>query len=572
MMKRDVALLRRVMAFFWNPERPDVQRRIVLAISAMILAKLIVSALPVAYKTIIDGFTQHGQGHGPSAFMLLFLVVVYALGRFFSVTLMQLRDVTFAGALHQTRRAIAVDMFRRVLGAEYGFFLKNKVGEIQQKVDRGIRSVGSLTDYLLFNMIPTVFEIGVSSVAIAMFLSPLHALVILCSAVAYVAFTVWVTEWRLGHRKAMNSAENAAKGLATDAIMNVEIIKLQSAEHHEVGRYDQAMKAYEDASVVNARGLAVVNLGQAAIIASVLVFELLTVGRGVLNGSSTIGQFSMMNIYLLQVFTPLGMLGFVYRQIRFGLTDLAGMFDMVDSRLPEENRASGSGKCPDTVLPIVFDKVSFGFGGNGKQVLSGIDLQVERGKVLGIVGPTGAGKSTILRLLFGIHLPQGGRILVNGESILNIDLQAYRKHLAIVPQDTILFHDTLRNNIAYGLESVSDEQIMEAARSAAICGELLSTPQDLDRVVGERGGSISGGQRQRVALARALLREPSVLVLDEATSALDADTEREVVDRVYSLARERGTAVVIVTHELTNVARADRVIRVEQGQLVEVQA
>lgn len=566
-MKQDLLLLKRVTRFFWNPDDPVMKRRIVLSLTAMFLAKLIVAGLPVVYKSIIDDFTLHVEGRGEVVGMVLVLVVCYALGRFFGVVLIQFRDVVFVGVLHQARRAMATDVFRRILSVDYGFFLKNKAGEIQQQVDRGVRSVSSLTDYLLFNMLPTLFEIAVSTVAIAVFLSPWHALVVLGGAASYVLFTVWVTEWRLSHRKAMNAAENASKGIAVDAIMNVEIIKLQSAESHEVNRYARALKQYEDTSVVNARGLAVVNLGQAAIIAFVLLFELLTVGRGVLDGSSTIGQFSMVNIYLLQVFTPLGMLGFVYRQIRFGLTDLSGMFEMVDSRL-QGAEGDGSGKRrPDTVLPIVFDRVSFGFGESDKPVLSAVDLRVEAGKVLGIVGPTGAGKSTLLRLLFGLYLPQRGSVLVNGIPISELDLCCYRRRLAIVPQDTILFHDSLRNNIAYGLDDVGDAEIMAAARDAEISDELLSGPHDLDRVVGERGGSISGGQRQRVALARALLRKPSVLVLDEPTSALDAETGRKVIERVHDLARKDGVAVVIVTHDLANVADADRVVQVRDGRV-----
>lgn len=570
-MKQDFVALRRVMGFFWAPDSPAVKRRVVMALSAMVIAKLVVAVLPIAYQTIIDHLSQHQDVKGVVSRAILLLIGVYALGRFASVLLIQIRDVAFVGVLHSARRTIAVDVFRRILSVDYGFFVRNKVGEVQQKVDRGVRSISSLTDYLLFNMLPTVFEIGVSAVAIAVFLSPWHALVVLGSAVAYVGFTVWVTEWRLAHRKAMNSAENASKGVAVDAIMNAEIIKLHASENHEVKRYAHALMRYEDTSVVNARGLAAVNLGQAAIIAFVLLFELLTLGRGVLEGSNTIGQFSMMNIYLLQVFTPLGMLGFVYRQIRFGTNDLKEMFDMVDAKLPERGPGEGSGKRVESVVSIVFDKVGFRFDGQQGCALSDIDFRLERGKVLGIVGPTGAGKSTILRLIFGLYRPLSGAIQVNGISLDELDMQGYRRHLAIVPQDTILFHDTLRNNMAYGLDDVSDDEIMAAARAAAISDDLLSTRQDLDRVVGERGGGLSGGQRQRVALARALLRKPSVLVLDEATSALDDRTEREIIDRVYAQARERGMAVVIVTHEMANVEEADQVIRIENGRIRDLQ-
>lgn len=565
-MKKDLALLRRLMGYFWPRDKASVKRRIVLSLTAMILAKLIVSLLPVVYGRIIDDFGRHATESGNALSPVLLFIAIYSLGRFASVALIQFRDVVFVGVLHEVRRAISADTFYRILSSDYGFFLRNKVGEIQQKVDRGVRSISSLTNYLLFNLMPTIFEIAVSSVAMAVFLSPGHALVVFGSALAYVGFTIWVTEWRLGHRKAMNAAEDTAKGIASDAIMNAEIIKLHAAEKHELARYDRSLSAYEDASVVNAHGLALVNLGQGAIIAAVLLFTLLTVGQGVLDGSSTIGQFSMMNIYLLQVFVPLGMLGFVYRQIRFGLTDLAGMFEMVDSRLPFAESTANAGKNPDTILPIVFEAVSFRHGGRADPVFSDLNLKVEPGKVLGIMGPTGAGKSTILRVLFGLYQPESGRILAGGHPLSQIDLSAYRRRLAIVPQETILFHDTLRNNIAYGMEDVSDEDVMAAARDAAISAELLSSPADLDRIVGERGGSISGGQRQRVALARALLRKPSVLVLDEATSALDANTERKIIEHVHALARTRNIAVVIVTHKFSNVSEADEVLILEAGR------
>lgn len=570
-MKQDIAVLRRVVSFFWTRDGVLMKRRIVMALTAMIMAKLIIAALPVAYKAIIDDFAHESEGTGGSAELVILLIVIYALGRLAGVVLIQFRDVAFVKVLHQGRRAIATDVFRRILAVDYGFFLDNKVGEIQQKVDRGVRSVSSLADYLLFNMLPTMFEILVSAVAIATFLSPWHALVIVGGAMLYVLFTVRMTEWRLPHRKAMNAAENAAKGVAVDAIMNAEIIKLHSAESHEVRRYSNALGQYEDASVVSARGLALVNIGQAGIIALVLLFELLTVGKGVLDGSSTIGQFSMLNIYLLQVFTPLGMLGFVYRQIRFSLTDLSGIFEMVDSKLPDESERVPSRKLVGPVSSIVFENVSFGYQEEGGPILSQVDLRVEPGKVLGIVGTTGAGKSTLLRLLFGLYEPQEGRILVNGVPLPDVDMTSYRQRLAIVPQDTILFHDSLRNNIAYGLDDVQDEEIMAAARAAEISDELLSGPHDLERTVGERGGSISGGQRQRVALARALLRRPSVLVLDEPTSALDKTTGRLVIERVHALAREQATAVIIVTHDMNHVADADVLVRVETGRVVVVQ-
>ncbi|MDO5658621.1 MAG: ATP-binding cassette domain-containing protein [Paracoccus sp. (in: a-proteobacteria)] len=564
-MRQDLVILRRVMAFFWPSGDSALKWRISTALAAMLLAKLIVVGVPVLYKYVIDEFTGLSEAAQTITGLVLFLIFAYAIGRFASVALIQLRDVLFVGVLHKARRALATDTFRRILNLDYGFFLQNKVGEIQQKVDRGVRAVSSLTDYLLFNIVPTLFEITVSSIVIAIFLSPLHALVVAGSATAYVVFTILATEWRLKYRKELNAAENTSKGIAVDAVMNVEIIKLHAAENFEVRRYHDALERYEDKSISNAVTLSVVNLGQAGIIAAALMFILITVGIGVLNGTYTIGQFSMVNIYLLQVFTPLGMLGFVYRQVRFGLTDLSGMFEMIDDKLPGSQEKVG--RQIDTLSQVTFDNVTFTFPNQETPALSDINFSVSPGQVVGIVGPTGAGKSTILRLLFGLHHPQKGAVLANGVPLAEIDPESYRRHLAIVPQDTILFHDTLRNNIVYGLDTVDDSQVMKAARQAQISDDLISGPEGLDRVVGERGGSISGGQRQRVALARALLRKPSLLVMDEATSALDSATERNVIEHAYELARTTGTAIVIVTHKIANVAKADQILVIEDGRV-----
>ena len=565
-MKTQFTILVRVLAFFWPKGAAKQKWQIIIAVAAMLFSKLIIVAIPVLYKTIIDEFTNLADKSQGITSLVMILILVYALGRFASVALIQLRDLLFVGVLHSARRALATDSFRRILNLDYNFFLQNKVGEIQQKIERGIRAVSSMTDYLLFSIAPTLFEITTSAIVIAVFLSPLHALVVAGCAAIYIAFTIITTQWRIQYRKAMNAADNTAKGIAVDAVMNVEIIKLHSAETFEAQRYQQALTDYEDKSVASGMTLAVVNLGQAAIIAFALIFVLLTVGNGVLNGTYSIGQFAMINIYLLQVFTPLGMLGFVYRQVHVGLTDLAGMFEMIDAQLPQQGCTEKTEI--DCVTEVRLDQVDFTFPEQASTALHNISLTIERGKVLGIVGPTGAGKSTLLRLIFGLHRPQKGQVLVDDQPLSEIDLTSYRRRLAIVPQDTILFHDTLRRNIAYGDDDIADSQILAAAQQAEISHDLLSTPEDLDRIVGERGGSISGGQRQRVALARALLRKPDILVLDEATSALDAATESKIIERTYKLAAESGLAVVIVTHKMRNVANAERILVIENGHII----
>lgn len=564
MFDKDLSVLRRLAVFFWPRDDRSVRVKVGLALLSMIAAKLIVALLPILYKYVVDLIAE---ADGAQVALLVGLgIAAYAVGRFLSVLLIQVRDVLFVGVLHHARRALAIDTFRRLLGSSYDFFRSTRVGEIQQKVDRGVRSVGSMTDYLLFSIAPTVFEITVSAIAIAIFLAPVHALVIAVAAVAYVAFTIVLTEWRLKFRKRMNADEDAAKGVAVDAIVNYEIIKLQGGEDYEARRYRERLTAFEDSSVVNAKSLAAVNAGQAGIIAAATAWVLLVVGLGVVDGRYTIGQFAMMNVYLLQVFVPLGMFGFVYRQVRFGMTDLAGMFEMIDGDLPREEH--GGTRAVGRISAITLRDVSFRYRDAETPALENIDLEIASGRVLGIVGPTGAGKTTLLRLLFGLHVPTSGQLLVDGVDIREISAAGFRRQLGIVPQDTVLFHDTLRHNIAYGLSDVGDDEIMEAARLAEIAQDILAGPQDLDVVVGERGSRISGGQRQRVALARALVRKPSVLVFDEGTSALDTITERRIVERIYALARERGYAVVIVTHRMANVVDADEIVVVEGGRIV----
>lgn len=564
MLQKDLSVLTRLATFFWPKDNRSVRVKISVAIVAMIVAKLIVALVPILYKYTVDMLTE-AEG-AQIAYLVGALIAAYAIGRFMSVLLIQVRDVLFVGVLHHARRALAVDTFRRILGSGYDFFRSNKVGEIQQKVDRGVRSVSSMTDYLLFSIAPTIFEITVTAIAIAIFLAPIHALVIAGAAVAYVVFTIALTEWRLKYRKRMNADEDSAKGVAVDAIMNYEIIKLQGAENYEADRYRDRLTRFEDSSVLNAKSLAAVNAGQAAIIAAATAWVLLVVGLGVIDGRYTVGQFAMMNVYLLQVFVPLGMFGFVYRQVRFGMTDLAGMFEMIDNKLPS-GEMDGK-RTVERIDSISFRDVSFQYHDADTPTLQGIDLEITSGRIVGIVGPTGAGKTTLLRLLFGLHEPTAGRLLVDGVDMREISRDSFRRRLGIVPQDTILFHDTMRHNIGYGLTDVSDEKILEAARKAEIAQDILAGPEDLDTVVGERGSRISGGQRQRVALARALAREPSVLVFDEGTSALDTITERRIVERIYSLAREQGYAVVIVTHRLANVAEADEIVVVEGGRIV----
>jgi ABC-type transport system involved in Fe-S cluster assembly fused permease/ATPase subunit len=555
--------LRRFLPYLWPKDAPALRLRIVGAMTLVVFSKLVqVYGAPFALQGAVDGMAK---GDRSATTLIVALVVGYAAARFGSVLFDNLRNAVFERVGQDATRRLAANVFRHLHQLSLRFHLERRTGAVTKVVERGTKSIDTMLYFLLFNIAPTILELAL---VIGIFGTKFGGWLVtgtLAMVVIYIAFTRWVTDWRAALRTRMNDLDTGAVAHAVDSLLNFETVKYFGAEEREAKRYDSAMAAYAGAAVKSENSLAWLNVGQALITNVMMAFGMGLVVFGWARGEFTAGNVVLVSTLLAQLFRPLDLLGMVYRTIRQGVIDMGSMFDLIDT--PSEIRdVPGAPALKVGAGHVRFENVKFGYDAD-RLILKGIDLDVPAGHTLAVVGPSGAGKSTLARLMYRFYDLTSGRITIDGQDISQVTQASLRAAIGIVPQDTVLFNDTIGYNIAYGREGADSAEIERAARGAAISTFIEGQSDGYDTRVGERGLKLSGGEKQRVAIARTLLKNPPILILDEATSALDSRTEGEIQATLEDI--ERGRTTIVIAHRLSTIVHADEIVVLEAGDVVE---
>jgi len=558
--------------YIWPTERRDLRVRIIGAMVLLLAAKLATIAVPFTFKWATDALAGHGSAPVAASDWLLWalaapvaMTIAYGGMRILMAALTQLRDGLFAKvAMHAVRR-IAFRTFVHMHELSLRFHLERKTGGLTRVLERGRNAIETIVRMVILQLSPTIIELALIVGVLMWQFDWRYVLVILITVTVYMAYTYQATEWRIGIRRKMNDSDTDANIKAIDSLINYETVKYFSAEQREAERYDRAMARYEDASVMAYTSLAVLNAGQAVIFTFGLAAAMVMCAYEIQAGTKTVGDFVLINAMMIQLYQPLNFMGMVYREIKQAVTDIEIMFSIL-AREPEIKDAPAAAPLKVTSGTIRFENVGFSYEPE-RRILKGISFEVPAGKTVAVVGPSGAGKSTISRLLFRFYDLAGGRILIDGQDIAQVTQSSLRKAIGMVPQDTVLFNDTIRYNIRYGRWEASDAEVEEAAGLAQIDGLIRLAPKGYETEVGERGLKLSGGEKQRVAIARTILKAPPILVLDEATSALDSHTEKEIQDALERVSRNRTT--LVIAHRLSTIVGADEIIVLDQGEIVE---
>ena len=561
----EIGVVMRVLPYLWPKGQAWVKWRVVIAVASLILAKFVAVATPMILGAAVDSLS--GEDAGYSLFVLGAggLTIAYGLSRVLDSGFQQLRDVVFAKVGQRALRRVGLEAFQHIHNMSLRFHLSRKTGGLSRGMERGVKGVAFLLRFLLFSIGPLILQLVLISGALAAFFDLRYLIVIAVAIVTYVWFTAVVTEWRVKIRKQMNDQDNDANQKAIDSLLNFETVKYFGAESREAARYDAAMQGYETAALKTSYSLGVINIGQALIINTAMVVVMLMSVQGVAAGTMSVGGFVAVNAYIMQVMMPLNFLGFVYREIRQALVDMSEMFSLLEQP-PEVQDKPGAPPLRVDGGQIEFRDVHFSYDPE-RAILKGVDVTVEPGQTLAIVGPSGSGKSTIGRLLFRFYDASSGAVLIDGQDIRDVSQSSLHNAIGVVPQDTVLFNDTIYYNIAYGRDEATRTQIEQAAKASQIHEFVQSLPKGYDTMVGERGLKLSGGEKQRVGIARSLLKNPPILLLDEATSALDTQTEHEIQESLIQMGQ--GRTVMIIAHRLSTVVHADCIVVLEQGQIVE---
>jgi len=548
----------------WPAERIDLRVRVVLALLALVGAKAITVYVPFLYKEAVDQLSPETAA-ATAIIVPIALIIAYGVSRIMMVALAQLRDAVFAKVGQNAVRQLAVETFRHLHALSLRFHLERRTGGLSRLIERGTKGIDFLLRFSLFNIFPTIIELALVCVILAYAFDIRYSLITAGTVVIYMVFTFTVTEWRTRFRRQMNDLDTEANTKAVDSLLNYETVKYFGNEEHEAQRFDRSMKGYEGAAIKTTTSLAVLNVGQTLIFSIGLTVLMLMAAQGIADGVLTVGSFVMINAYLIQLYQPLNMLGTVYREIRQALIDMETMFALlqVPAEISDKPNASDLEVAGGA---LEFDEVSFHYDPD-RPILDRISFRVPAGRTLAIVGPSGAGKSTVARILFRFYDISGGVVRIDGQDIRDVRQSSLRAAIGMVPQDTVLFNDTIRYNIRYGRPEASDAEVEEAASLAQISTFIDSLPQGYDTRVGERGLKLSGGEKQRVAIARTILKNPPILVLDEATSALDTHTEREIQAALRSISKDRTT--LIIAHRLSTVVDADEILVLDRGRVVE---
>jgi len=554
--RNDWKTIKTLLPYLW-----EFRTRVFLALALLGLAKVANVGVPLVLKEVVDSLDK------PKAMLVLpvFLLLAYGTLRFANSLFGELRDVVFAKVLQRSIRRVALKVFRHLHALSLRFHLERQTGGMSRDIERGTAGIRFLLNFMIFNILPTILEIALVCAILLARYDTIFTLTILAALVIYIIFTLMITEWRMIFRRNMNEMDSKANTTAIDSLLNYETVKYFNNEEYEARRYDGNLRLWEKAAVRNQTSLSLLNAGQGVIIAGGITVVMLLAGQGVVNGSMTIGDLVMVNAFLIQLYMPLHFLGFVYREIRHSLADMERMFGLLETSAEVKEKENA----PALQIregAIRFEHVDFAYESN-RQILFEVNFEVPAGHKVAVVGHSGAGKSTLSRLLFRFYDPNEGHILIDGQDIREVSQKSLRAAIGIVPQDTVLFNDSIFYNIAYGRPDATQEEIIQAARHAHIHEFVQSLPEKYDTMVGERGLKLSGGEKQRVAIARTLLKNPCILVFDEATSALDSKTEKAIQAELEEIAVNHTT--LVIAHRLSTVMGADQILVLDQGRIVE---
>ena len=561
--ENSLAALASLLPYLWPPGQFEIRARVVLALVLLAASKIALVFVPILYGNAVDVLT--GESAALPVVLPITLVIGYGVARVLSLAFAELRDAVFAKVGQRAIRTIALEVFRHLHKLSLGFHLGRQTGGLSRSIERGTRAIELLLRFSLFNIVPTLFEIALVFVLMWKLLDFDVAAVTVTVVLIYIAYTMYVTEWRLKFRRRMNERDNEANTKAIDSLLNFETVKYFGNEELEARRYDTSLAGYEAAAVRNQTSLSVLNVGQAVIISVGLTLVMLMTGQGIVDGTLTIGAFVMANTYLLQLYQPLNFFGFVYREIKQALVDIEKMFSLLGEHVEITDDPQAAPLRVDDA-EIEFEQVEFGYDPR-RPILHSISFKVPPGRSIAFVGHSGAGKSTLSRLLYRFYDVDGGAIRIDGQDIRRVTQASVREAIGIVPQDTVLFNDTLFYNIVYGRPAASPAEVEETARLAHIHDFIMGLPDGYQTLVGERGLKLSGGERQRIAIARAILKKPKILLFDEATSALDSHTEREIQNNLRELAA--GHTTLYIAHRLSTVVHADEIVVLDAGRIVE---
>ncbi|WP_394177292.1 ABCB family ABC transporter ATP-binding protein/permease [Yoonia maritima] len=559
-------VIRRVAPYLWPAGQTWVKRRVVLAMVVLFTAKLIAVTTPLFYKQAVDALAPEGASAATFlGFGAVGLTLAYGIARLMNVGFQQLRDVVFTPVGQRALRQLALETFTHIHRLSMRYHIMRKTGGLSRVIERGVKGVEFLLRFLLFSIGPLVLELLMIAAVLFFLFDVWYLAVVFVTISLYIAFTFKVTEWRVKIRKVMNEQDTDANQKAIDSLLNFETVKYFGAEKWEADRYDSAMAEYQKAAIRTNYSLAFLNFGQSFLITSGLVAVMVMAAIGVERGDLTVGDFVMVNAYMIQITMPLNFLGTVYREIRQALIDMGDMFDLLEQPAEVQDKQSAK-PLAVTGGQVTLDNVAFGYDAE-RPILKGIDLTIEPGQTVAIVGSSGSGKSTIGRLLFRFYDVNGGALRIDGQDVRDVTQDSLHAQIGVVPQDTVLFNDTVHYNIAYGRPTASEDDIIAAAKAAKIHDFIVSLPDGYQTTVGERGLKLSGGEKQRVGIARTLLKNPPILLLDEATSALDTQTEMEIQAELKAMGQ--GRTVITIAHRLSTIADADQIVVLENGVIVE---
>lgn len=561
--RNDLKTLKTLLPYLWPKDARGLRIRVVIALGLLALAKVTNVSVPLFYKEAVDALTLDAET--AIVAVPVMLLIAYGLARVLAQAFGELRDAVFARVAQRAIRDVALKTFQHLHRLSLRFHVQRQTGGLSRSIERGTKGIDFLLNFMLFNILPTLLEIVLVCGILWVLYDWTFAVVTFVTIASYIAWTLIVTEWRIKFRRTMNKSDNEANTKAIDSLLNFETVKYFTNEAHEARRYDVAQRVYEEAAIQSKVTLSLLNIGQGFIISIGLTAVMIMAGYGVKNGTMSLGDFVLVNSYLIQLYMPLNFLGFVYREIKQSLTDMEHMFALLDQEAEIADNKDAVA-LPEGGGNVVFENVSFAYDAR-RPILKDVSFDVPAGKTLAIVGSSGAGKSTLSRLLFRFYDVTGGTVKIDGADIRGVKQHDLRKSIGIVPQDTVLFNDTVYYNIAYGRPDATPAQVEDAARLARIHDFITDLPDGYNTIVGERGLKLSGGEKQRVAIARTILKRPRILLFDEATSALDTHTEKEIQVSLREVSS--GLTTLVIAHRLSTVVDADEIIVLDKGEIVE---